>query len=463
MKKIILFFILIQNHLLFSQTVLATFPLELKKSKEYRQIVNAENINTHDVFAFVSDKEILTILKYNSALFLTNQYTFSRPDSSYKLLSGYSFNEQGNPTIYWSSPDLKNILAVRYELNANTTVIFNYYNSFSQQSIITPFQENNTFYILTQKNSEAKLELYSFENGQKEQKTVDFSSFKFKNSRNQPLTFSQIMEACPIEKIETNQFNPLFKGTKKSKLYVLKNRLLVTLDHNDNETQTFEIDLATLQIQEKIFPKTATKNNVSLSNSYYHESKIYQFKVNTEELLFEIKDYKTADTIKSFLVSKTDTIRFKSTPLWLQLEGQKPKEFKNTAKFLNQLVHLEVGLAVYKTSNSILITLGGTGNIQFTDFINSLSDSNLFNNDLMYRDIPTTVYFESIFDKKLDHTQKDQEPLALDFISRFEQEHPEMTLPSIIRYKNYYILGYYDNYAKQYTMRKFIDGFERNF
>nr|WP_315151624.1 hypothetical protein [uncultured Flavobacterium sp.] len=460
MKKLLLFFILIHGHFLFSQTVLATFPLELKKSKEYRQIVNAENTNTHDVFAFVSDKETLTILKYNSTLFLTNQYTFSRPDTRYKLLSGYSFNEEGNPTVYWSSPDLKNILAVRYELSTNTAVIFNYYNSFSQQSIVTPFQENNTFYILAQKDSEEKLVLYGFKNGQKEQKTVDFSSFKFKNSRNQPLTFSQILEACPVEKIETNQFNPLFKGTKKSKLYVLKNKLLLTFDHNDNETQAFEIDLATLEIQEKIFPKTATKNHVCLSNSYYHESKIYQFKVNAEELRFEIKDYKTADSIKSILVSKTDTITFKSSPLLMQFESQKPKEFKTTAKFLNQLAYLEAGLTVYKTSNSILITMGGTGNIQFASIINSLSDNNPFESDL-YRNIPTTVYFESIFDKKLDHTKQNQEPLAIDFISRFQQEHPEVSIPSIIRYKNYYIMGYYDTYAKQYSMRKFTDGFDR--
>nr|WP_315253571.1 hypothetical protein [uncultured Flavobacterium sp.] len=462
MKKSILFFILIHAHSLFSQTVLATFPLELKKSKEYRQIVNAENANTHDVFAFISDKETLTILKYNSALFLTNQYTFSRPDTRYKLLSGYSFNEEGNPTVYWSSPDLKNILAVRYELNTNSTVIFNYYNSFSQQSIVTPFQENNTFYILAQKDSEEKLVLYSFKNGQKEQKTVDFSSFKFKNSRNQPLTFSQILEACPVEKIETNQFNPLFKGTKKSKLYVLKNKLLLTFDHNDNETQAFEIDLATLEIQEKIFPKTATKNHVCLSNSYYHESKIYQFKVNAEELRFEIKDYKTADSIKSILVSKTDTITFKSSPLLMQFESQKPKEFKTTAKFLNQLVYLEVGLTVYKTPKSILITFGGTGNIQFTYTNQDFQDFKDFSN-IAFSSVPTTAYFESVFNKKLEHTKKDQEPLAIDFISRFQQEHPEVTSSSVIRYKNYYILGYYDTYAKQYTMRKFIDGFERNF
>lgn len=454
MKKLIPFLIIIHSSLLFSQTVLTTYPLEFKKSKEYRQIINAENTNTHDVFVFATDKETLTILKYNSALFLTNQYSLPRPDISYKSLAGYSFNDQGNPTLYWSSNDLSKIMAVQYDLSAKTTSVFNSYElSFFNQSIITQFQENNTFYILSQKHFEQKLVLYIFKDGKKEEKTLDFSSFEFKNSRNQTITFSQILEVFPIEKIETNQFNPLFKGTQKTKLYDLKNRLLLTLDHNDNETQTFEIDLTTFEIQEKNFPKPKTKNHVSLSNSYYHENKIYQMKVNAEELVFELKDYKTAEIIKSIPVSQTETIPFKTSPFLLELEGERPKQLKNTAKFLNQLVYLEVGLTVYKTPKAILITLGGTGNIQFTDIGED-------NTNLAFRNVPTTLYFESIFDKKLDHTKQDQEPLAVDFISRFREEHSEVSLPSIIRYKNYYIMGYYDTYANQYTMRKFVDGFD---
>lgn len=457
MKKIITFLILFQSAFLSSQTVLATFPLELKKSKDYKQIVNAENTTNHDLFVFATDKETLTILKYNSALFLSNQYSLPRPEIGYKLLTGYSFNEQGNPTLYWSTVDLKKILAVEYDLNTkSTTTTLNYDLQFFNQTVITQFQENNTFYILAQKQFEQKLVLYIFKNGTKEEKTLDFTSFKFKNSRNETITFSQILEVCPIEKIETNLFNPLFKGSKKTKLYVLKKRLLLTFDHNDNETQAFDIDLTSFEILEKDFPKASTKNYVSLSNSYYHENKIYQLKANTEELLFEIKDYKTAENIKSISVLPTETISYKTSPLWLQVEGQKPKEYKNTAKFLNQLVFLEVGLTVYKTSNAILITLGGTGTISYID-------GNQYNNDLSYRDIPTTAYFESVFDKKLDHTKQDQDPLAVDFISRFEQEHPEVTLQSIIRYKNYYIFGYYDSYAKQYTLRKFTDGFDRSF
>ena len=452
MKKIITLFIAIQSSFLFGQTVLATYPLELKKSKEFKQIITAENTITHELFVFAADKETLTILKYNSALFLSNQITLARPDIAYKQLAGYSFNDQGNPTLYWTNSDLTKMMAVQYDLNTkSSTTVLSYDLQFFNQSIITQFQENNTFYVIAQKHFEEKLLLYIFKDGKKEEKTIDFSSFNFKNTKNKKVTFSQILEVCPIEKIETTQFNPLFKGSQRTKLYVGKNRLLLTFDHNDNETQTFEVNLGTFEIQEKNFPKAVTKDPICLSNSYYHESKMYQLKVNSKELLFEIKDYTTTETLKSIPVSQTETIPFKTSPLWLQIQGQKTKEIKNTEKFLNQLVYLEVGLTVYKTPKSILITLGGTGSTQFIDYSNNSQNIN---------NIPTTIYFESVFDKKLDHIKQAENPLAIDFISGFTQEHDEVSLSSLIRYKNYYIFGYYDSYTKQITLRKFIDGYD---
>jgi len=461
MKKILLFVILIQYNFLFSQTPLATFPLEFKNSKDYRQIINTEDNKTHDLFAFATDKKTLTILKYNNALFLTNQYAFAKKNISHKSISGYSFSDDGNPTLYWSSEDLQKITAVTYDLNTKTNTSVNYDLRFFKQIVITQFQENNTFYILTQKYLEQKLLLYIFKDGKKEEKTLDFSSFKFKNSINLPIRFNQILIACPAEKIETNQFNPLFKATQKSKLYVLKNQLLLTFDHDYHETQAFFIDLATFEIQEKKFSKTDTQSFFGPNNSYYHEGKIYQFKVCSNQLLFEIRDYKTAEIVKSIYVAPNQTIPFKSSPIWLQLNNDKPTEIQTTARLLNQMQRLDVGLTVYKTSKSILITFGGIGELEFSDTVHSFTFDNELTSDIEYRNVPMTIYFESIFDKKLDHIKQDQEPpLAVDFISRFKEEHKEISLPSIIRYKNYYIMGYYNTKTKQYTMRKFSDGFE---
>jgi hypothetical protein len=52
-----------------------------------------------------------------------------------------------------------------------------------------------------------------------------------------------------------------------------------------------------------------------------------------------------------------------------------------------------------------------------------------------------------------------QQPLAQDNINYFLDQNKKASLPNILKYKNYYILGYYDSAAKQYIMRKFTDGF----
>jgi len=470
MKKQFLIIFLFHYSLLIGQTVLATFPLELKKSKEYKQIVNAVNTETQEVFAFITDKETITLLKYNSALFLTDRYTLPRPDLSYKTIVGYSFNTEGEPTLYWASVDLKNIMTVKYDMELEKTFVSNYYHSFSNQTVVTSLQANDAFYILSQNEMEQKLILYVFKDGKKEEKILDFKPFKFLSRKMTALTLNQILEVYPISKIETNQFNPLFKGTEKSKMYLLKNRLLLTFDHNLKETQAFEIDLNTYEITEKKFTQPTTQKQVGLSNSYYHENKLYQLITNEEELVFEIKNYQTAEIIKSYSIKKTDTISFKNSPLWFQMNGQKPKEIKNTAKFLQRLLFLNVGLSVYKTPKAILITIGGSneGENNYMTFNRGIESAFTGNfSDVAYDMLnsygPTTLYFESVFDKKLEHSKQVLDPLAVDFISGFSNDHREISLSSVFRYKNYYILGYYDTYAKQFTMRKFTDGIDRTF
>lgn len=462
MKKLLFIsLILMQQLTLWSQTLLATAPLELKKAKDYRQILNAENTKTHELFGFATDKEALSILRFNSALFLTNRYSFARP-ADYKTVAGYSFHADGNPTLYWSTPDYKTIKAIQYDLASQTEVAQVYEQQFFNQTVLMQFQANDSFYLLARKHFEQKLVLYTFKDGKKDEKAIDFGSFKFKNSKSQEITFTQILDVCPIEKIETTQFNPLFKGSQRTKLYALKNKLLLSFDHNDNETQAFEIDLSNFQIQEKIYPKIDLGNIVYLSNSYYHEGKIYQLKVNAEKLYFDIKDYESAAPIKSLEANLNENIPFKTSPLLLQLEGQRPKEISSTRKFLQQLSYLDVGLTVYKTPKAILITIGGTGNIQFTDVASIYSGADPNIGQMMYQYIPTTAYFESVFDKKLENNKPEkQDPLAVDFISGFIQEHKEASLFSVIRYSNYYIMAYYDSDTKEFKLRKFTDGLER--
>ncbi|TEB41616.1 hypothetical protein D0809_24600, partial [Flavobacterium circumlabens] len=204
-----------------------------------------------------------------------------------------------------------------------------------------------------------------------EEKILDFSPFTFMNKKTQPQTFNQILAENPIEKMEPGEYNPLSMTISKTKMYLLSDRILLTLDQNLQRTQLFDINLNNLEIKEKNFVQPVAKKAPRTANSYYHENKLYQINANEEELSFDIKDLDSQQVLKSIAVAKNDTILFKNSPLLIQRDNYSPKELKNTAKFLQHLSGLDMGISVFKNKKNLFITIGGiskTTNQSFEGF-----------------------------------------------------------------------------------------------
>jgi hypothetical protein len=201
MRKIFLFLAVIYNSILLGQTVLTTYPLDLKRPQESDQILNFENSVTHEVIVFVASQENFTILKYNSALFLTDQ--FNGPvEYKNRSLMGYSFSEDGNPTVYWYSQISKDIIIVKYYFETKTSKALKFEYAVDSELMVTSFQKDNTFNLLMQHKSAPALILYVFKNGMVEEKILDFTPFKFQDRKTQPKSFNQILRDYPIEKME---------------------------------------------------------------------------------------------------------------------------------------------------------------------------------------------------------------------------------------------------------------------
>lgn len=450
--------LLIYNSILLGQTILTSFPLDLKNSKENNQILNIENVRTHEVFVFATDQKNITILKYNSALFLIDQYTGPLLNSDCKSLIGYSFSEDGNPTLYWSSLGFRNILIIKYYLDKKTYKILNYKFPFSNQHVIAQFQKDNLFHILTIEKSQQALLVHTFKNEKVEQKIFDFSTFKFQEKNTQFVTFNQLFWANPFEKIDVDDYNPLFKSTKKNKIYMLKDHIILTLDHNPKNTQVFDINLESHDLNEKNFPQSSIQEPKTISNSFYQDGKLYQINASESELLLDIKDYNTSQTIKSVKVSKNDTLFFKNSPLVIQKNDEKPTELKKTKKFIRRLYLLDIGLSVFKNEKNTYITIGGTPKIENPENLSYLDDP-FFTGNFPSIHHSESVYFESILDHNFEFVHQEKKPLAIDNIYYFLSINKNAKSTSILKFKDYYILGYYDHTTKQYTMRKFNDGF----
>lgn len=456
MKKSLLFFLLIYKSLLFSQTVLNSYPLDFKRSDQNNQILNVEDTTTNDVFVFATNTQNITILKYNTALFLKDDFTLSRTNLEDKSIIGYSFSEDGNPTLYWSTEDYRSIYVIKYYLETKTYKVLSFNFPFSTQHIITTFQQNNLFYILSQDITQPALNVYAFKNGTVEEKTLDFSEFTFQNTKTQFIPFDLVIDENPIEKIESDEYNSLYKSAKKSKIYMLNKHIILTLDYNPKKTQVFDFNLNTNELTEKNFTQSVLEGPKKTSNSFFYNDKLYQINTTETDLLFDIKDYNSGKIIKSYKVSKNDTIRFKSSPLFIQHENQKPREIKKTSKFLQRLSACDIGLSVFKSTQNTLVTLGGIPKIEKIYY--NLNE-NSFGWDYASPFHTDNVFFESTLSDNSEFVSLAQQPLALDNINYFLGQNKKALLPNTLKFKNYYILGYYDTVSKQYMMRKFTDGF----
>lgn len=463
MKKLFLLFCVFYNAVLLSQTVLNSFSLDLNKPLENSQILNIEDVKTNDIYVFATDNKNITILKYNKSLFLTNQYTDSIKNAENRSIIGHSISDDGNPILYWATENLRNIRIIKYYLETKTARALNFDFPPNNEYIITSFQKNNIFYILSKEINQQHLLLYEFNNGKCEVKMFDLSTIPFQNEKGQNLSFNTVIRYYPIEKMETENFNSLDKTTNKSKMYVLDNELALTFDYNLKKTQVLTLNLETLGVTEKIFNQPISKQGSKTSNSFFYENKLLQIKIGNEELLFDIKDFDTGNTLKSVIVLKNDTINFKNSPLFSQMSEKNPQEIKSTAKFLKQLSDLNGGISAFKNRKNTFISLGGFAEYEVSNY--SYGQDNFFgdfNNDFgsYSRYVNKMVYFDSMLNSDFEFVTGIQpEPLAVDNVFYYLSINKNISLQNILKLKDYSILGYYDPKSKQYIMRKFTDGF----
>ena len=463
MKKLLLFLLILSRSVLLSQTVLNSFPLNLNNPLEDGQILNIEDVKTHDIYVFAADTKNINILKYNKSLFLTNQFTDSIKNPLNRPLSGYSISEDGNPLLYWNFPNARNLKIVKYFLDSKTSRTLNFDFPENNEYIIGTFQKNNIFYVLGKEKDQKHLLLYEFQNGKCEIKMFDFSDYNFQTEKGQKFTFNGLIRNFPIQKIESGDFNSLDKTSGINKMYVLDDHIILTFDYNTQKTQVFDLNWQTLEVKEKIFTQPNSKKPAKSSNSFYSDGRLFQIKANSEEFLYDIKDFESGQTLKSVSVSKNDTIRFKNSPLFLQTNNQKPQELKTTAKFLKHLSDLSVGVSVFQNKKNNYVTFGGFveyivtryyGLDDVADFNGTGAQSSYIQNKM--------VFFDSTLDSNLEFVNnKQSEPLAIDNIYYYLSINKNVSLQNILKLKDYYILSYYDADQKQFIIRKFTDGFIR--
>lgn len=467
MKKrslLLLFFYVFASY---SQTKIVSTGLELKKSTYYHQLISTVHSLTDEFYVLTSDKENATLLKYNSALFFSDSLQI-KTDKNYPTIVGNSFNHKKNIVFYWTSEDFKKFKAVTYDFNERKTATVTFDVPLTNENIIATFSKNDQLYFLTYLKTDKQIKLYTFRGNRYDEKILDLSAYKLNISSANALSIAQYIGTNAIEVVDTDFYNPLFSAANKIKVYPLNDKLLFTLDYGSSQTQALEIDWNTFEITEKLFPQPTMVSGVGSANSFYHQEKLFQFKVNETQLILAKHDYLGKEPVVEYSVMAKDKITFKNSPLYIQNGSYQPQTIKNTEKFLNRLKNKAIGISVYKMQDDLLITVGGTNKTITSDglvvgiLLNITSimlggDGDVV--DFSEDQVLQNIYFECRFDTDFQPKELPFSPLAVDFISGFLQENDLITLYNTTKYKDYFILSYYDAKAKQLVLRKFEDGY----
>ncbi|WP_432672182.1 hypothetical protein [Flavobacterium sp. SM2513] len=445
-----------------AQTILNRFPIELKKSSAYFQILNAEN-QQHDYYAFIADKEKNTVLKYNSALFFTDSISIPRPSKKFEFMAGTAFSEEGCPTLFWSTKAYESIKAIHFDLKTRDVSEINYENNLDKEVVVDVFSKNNSLHIVSVTN-ENQLKFTVFSTDGKREYLTSLSSNATAIEQSSIDNFTQLILENGITNIDPKMFTPLYVGVAKVKRYLNENQFVLTFDFKE-QTTVFTINLNDFAVDKKLFPYERLQEEAQ-SNSYLHQNVLYQLTANSEALSLAAIDFDSQNKIGSYQANSKEEIDFKNSPLLLQSDNGKRRELKKTKRLLSKIDYGHIGLSVYSTPNYNLFTIGGVrevasgGNIALGLGMvlgGAIAGSTVVEiGDFGGSANTQSIYFESFFNTNFEHINTPFQPLYIDAMSEFLNANSP-SVYNIRAFQDYVILNYYDKETNEFVMRKFED------
>ena len=418
-KRSILLALLLCSIISFSQEIVNSTPVALKKGKSVFQIVNDF---TKETTLFISDKEKVKAIRLNSDMQIIDSLSTERLNPKlYVGMIGYN-EDKSNINLFWTSSSHKDIFIQQFNFDK-------------------PNSENKTY-------------------------TLSLKDEKF-------------VQPFSLQKIRPENPTSLVESSKRRKCYSNGNTIVITFDSNLDYTQLITLDLDNFKASEKFIKKpyiSYTERYELNSNSFLIHDHLYQIKSSSNQLILTMKDLQD-NLIKSYeALDENPIIDFKNSN-YVQENGgtTKTRILDTSSQFIRKINNLTAGISCYKLNDNYLVTIGSVSQEQqqastgaivggmfgaIGSIAGSMIDAAISNptmesfNAYANRKV---VYINGLFDKDANHIKGEIDPLAFDKIRVFFEKDTNVSSQTLYKLDNVYYFGYYDNTTKEYTIRKFKD------
>jgi hypothetical protein len=106
------------------------------------------------------------------------------------------------------------------------------------------------------------------------------------------------------------------------------------------------------------------------------------------------------------------------------------------------------------------MTFGGFDSYQSFGTSYNYGQPNFMDSFNNVQDNSKTLYFDALLNSNFEFVKNTQTPpLAIDNLNYYRRNMRNNTVTNVLKLKDFYILGYYEQGTQAYVMRKFTDGF----
>ncbi len=437
---------------------------------------------------FIEKKEI-TSLKYNKSKDRVAQKVFeTEKRRKYKEHLGHVLNNNGNLNMYFTNSRKRGLMLAVLDTQNDTFTYQDMDIDFDRQSYLYSVAHDNKFYILTI-DTQVNLILHEIDGTNHGFTKFPVSELKYKTSPTDQEGFiSKALKTgfngsvgdSKLVALEENLPNSIELVSNESKLIKRDDKLFIIVDLDDTRTDVLEISLENKKLAVRSFDQPLERfedlGGIK-SNSYLHENKIYQVAVSNDQLVLDIKNYDTAESIKSFEVNRDDKdIPFKNTPI-IQLGGayEDYRELDRTRQLLRKMSNSFPGVAVYRYNDQLEITVGGSKEVQnagvgfgmaFGAMGGAMSVGGVnvdigfqpfYNPYFMSYDMGVkskSTFIVGLFNNDINHMIGDIPGNIWDRLETFTEDlNPYME--NIIPREDHILYSYYDKKAREYKLVRF--------
>jgi hypothetical protein len=431
LKKLIILFVLCLSSAQ-SQKLVSEVQLSIPKKSESFQFQDEE---TKNIFLFFDNNQVVSTYKLDENLKLVDSIKINKGDDKIESIIGYAKNQSTYYT-YWNSKDKKLFYVMSYDFEKKESKVSTVNFDTGKEQIIKRITIQNKFYIITVTKKTNDINFYCFTDKTFAKKTIDLSSYVFYDFYRTKIPFYDLCtnEGRGMQNISEDNPASLTFASSEKKSYTKDNSIIFTFDNNKEYTQFLKINLDDYQPEYKIFARpffSSESGETHLSNSFFVNNNLIQFKTNLSILEISVKDMDKKE-IKKLNVILDKEIDFKNSDIIQEkLNIKNTRILDKSNQFLRKMTYANPAISCYFENETYYLTLGSVSEIQNNNamyggmfgvagvLLSYALTSNYTMNNIESYNNRIVVYINCLFDKDFNHINGEKKQLAFDKLRLF--------------------------------------------